>query len=226
MCTLLERPAMTRIANLGVGLLDRDRFAASCWYRGHGPWYYHRQCPLGRTVSRQCRYELIDPDLREFCRWLHARGFGTTPSCQGHFYSRGYFRNAWHVLNLERDLIRRDGLPVRDAITSDLYLFQADDFELPWNDGEAFCDAAMAQQGGGYLGIAVPAAVAVAENLDELQFDGLKVVAGWRAESMAAAAGAADDRARVLEIRVETGSAQQQTQAWADITAAVRSVLG
>jgi hypothetical protein len=145
------------IAELEASILDHEQFAESRWYRGSGSWHYHGP---GHSISSHMSdwgYLQIDPDLREICRLLHRHALGTTPSCQGHFFPRGFFLEIWSVLLREAAMIQGGGLLVRDVLDGSPLLFRDEHYTLPWTRANEFVDEASSRQEVGYLGVAAPA---------------------------------------------------------------------
>lgn len=118
--------------------------------------YYHRPKPAVPPARGPEFYRRVDPDLRQLCRLLHARGLLTTPSCQGHDHDRAYFEKRWGDLCDEAMMIRGDGLLLREAETNREYCFRDPDYRLPWPDFSRFLKESQHHQSTGYLGVIVP----------------------------------------------------------------------
>jgi hypothetical protein len=146
------------IQTLSPAMVPRRAFAFSRWYRGQGPWYYHRVQRMEVSVARELPPNVqaeLDPPLRPLCQLLHDYGLATTPSCAGHFHGDDYFRQVWEALRCEAEAIRAEGLVVRDAENGRGYRFLDPGYRLPWSDGASFRTQAQAQQRAGYVGALV-----------------------------------------------------------------------
>jgi len=144
------------ITSLRADIVPHREFALRKWFYANPLWYYHRRELAGEITLDGSFYKLVDPQLRELCRSLHEAGIRTTPSCQGHFYSRDHFQKTWDELEEEEAQIQSHGLIVRDSETQQLYLFRARTFQLPWLDFGCFYEQASVHQNKGYLGVIVP----------------------------------------------------------------------
>lgn len=146
------------IQTLSPAMVPRRAFAFNRWYRGQGPWYYHRvqrmKVSAARELPANAQAEL-DPPLRPLCQLLHEHGLATTPSCAGHFYGDGYFRRVWEALQCEAEAIRTEGLLVHDTENGIGYCFFDPGYRLPWCDGASFHTQAQTQQRAGYMGALV-----------------------------------------------------------------------
>jgi hypothetical protein len=208
----------TPINDLSVGMVPRSEFGRRRWFFATPQWYYHRPGPLPALKTDDEFYRLIDPDLRDLCAMLHARGILTAPSCQGHFHDASYFVRVWDDLQSQAELIRSSGLEVQDSETKVHYLFQNRDYDLPWSNFSGFNAALSASQTGGYLGIALR------EDQrwlwDEFQNTGLRET---RARfDLEAPRG---DEHWLVHICVDTPSPEEQTQAWQHVTYHLRTLL-
>ena len=147
---------LEHITDLKADIVPHRQWPVSKWFYANELWYYHRLGTDEEVVAGRKFYRLVDDDLRELCHMLNEAGLHTTPSCQGHFYERQRFEHVWEVLTRERDLIRGDGLIVKDSETDRELLFKQNDYSLEWENIDAFFAAAAAHQGTGYLGVLVP----------------------------------------------------------------------
>lgn len=148
---------MNRIGNLRADIVPHAHWAVSKWFYADPIWYYHRRGTDEELVAGRRFYELVDPELRELCRLLNEHGLHTTPSCQGHFYPKTRFEKIWAELGREAELVRGEGLVVKDSETQKEYLFCEGDYTLPWRTFEEFFAQAGEHQGMGYLGVLMPA---------------------------------------------------------------------
>src|SRR5687768_16127691 len=144
------------IRGLEAGFVPHRQWPLRKWYYANPLWFYHEAFAADEMIPSPKFYELVDPELRDLCRGLHAAGLHTTPSCQGHFYGRERFERIWAELVREQAKVNGAGLPVKDSETQQEHLFRNQAFRLPWHSVDAFFDEASAQQGEGFIGILVP----------------------------------------------------------------------
>ena len=144
------------ISTLRVDFVPQREMAIRKWYSGSSHWFYHRRALPGDFDFSRRLFQLIDPQLRAVCRLLHRHGIHTTPSCQGHFHERAHFKQIWDSLQRDEELIRAEGLEVRDSTDGRPFLFRASTYELPWEQFDSFYDQAAAEQTRGYLGVLLP----------------------------------------------------------------------
>lgn len=148
--------ATASIRGLEAGFVAHRQWPLRKWYYANPLWFYHEPFAADEMIPSPKFYELMDPELRDLCRGLHAAGLHTTPSCQGHFYEKERFERIWAELERERAKIIAGGLEVKDSETQEAFLFQDEAFSLPWDSFDSFYAEASAQQGIGYLGVLVP----------------------------------------------------------------------
>jgi len=144
------------ISGLRADIVPHRDWPIRKWFYANPLWYYHRKGQDSDIVPNRKFFSLVDPDLRQVCHLLNTAGLQTTPSCQGHFYDRNRFENIWQTLTREKDLIRADGLIVKDSETDREYLFRDAEYSLPWKTFDDFFEQAADHQGTGYLGILIP----------------------------------------------------------------------
>lgn len=144
------------ITTLRADIVPHREMAIRKWYTASRLWYYHRRSMPSELQITEQLYQMIDPDLQDLCRLLHEHDIRTTPSCQGHFYDREYFREVWDELEREESAIQSEGLPIVDSESGREFTFRAETFELPWLCFEDFFAEASARQTQGYLGILLP----------------------------------------------------------------------
>ncbi|HUN82577.1 MAG TPA: hypothetical protein VMV81_13820 [Phycisphaerae bacterium] len=208
------------ISGLDAGIIPQRAFPLRRWFYANPLWYYHTEAAQHRLRTDAQFYELVDPDLRELCQACLAAGVFTTPSCQGHFYSRERFVRVWDELSREADAIRGEGLVVRDSETDCPQLFQQADYELPWYGFESFLAQAFPHQHHGYIGIAVPA---------ERSSVGERLRSGAFEHPRARIEGDGDlSRALglpVFSVQVDPESPEERDEAWAAVTEYIKGVL-
>lgn len=145
------------LTGLEAGIVPHRTWFWRQWFQGSGTRYYHRPRPVTAPFTPGADfYQRVDPLLRDICRYLHRRGLGTTPSCEGHFHGKRYFEEVWNELQQEAQAITRTGLVVKEAESGRSYLFRDAHYRLPWHDFEQFFGESIAHQGWGYLGILIP----------------------------------------------------------------------
>jgi hypothetical protein len=207
------------ITGLRAGIVDHRKWPISKWYYANSLWYYHRRRGDDEIVTNWKFYQLVDPDLRHICHLLNQAGLGTTPSCQGHFYEQQRFEHIWQVLTRERDLIRGDGLIVKDSETDRERLFKQSDYALEWRDFGAFFAEAAGHQGTGYLGVLVPRE---REDTVDLFREGYRTPASEVREE--------PDLGRILggfmfSMYVRTNGSAERSEEWRKLTEWVRDLL-
>lgn len=149
-------PAVVEQLELSAAVIRPEQWAFRRWFYGAARWYYHAPGVNHRTRRDDRFYGLIDLHLRSICRMLHETGLRTTASCEGHFHERSHYEEAWDQLQRERDRITGPGLIVHDAETDLPHLVRDEQYALPWENEQAFCDQAQRQQSQGFLGMVVP----------------------------------------------------------------------
>jgi hypothetical protein len=172
------------ISGLQADLVPHREWAISRWLYANPIWYYHRQ-----SASHELRfdgrfYQLVDPMLRAACRLLNDAGLRTTPSCEGHSYSKARFEQIWSELKREEPAIRGSGLLVKDCENEQPYLFRDSDYHLPWTSFDTFYKEAATHQSLGYLGIlapqsTLPLAQHLQEELSNRGTDGVRIESEW-----------------------------------------------
>src|SRR5688572_10757104 len=134
----MHQKAAPLIRGLEAGFVPHRQWPLRKWYYANPLWFYHEAIAADEMIPSPKFYELVDPELRDLCRGLHAAGLHTTPSCQGHFYEKERFERIWAELEIERTKINGGGLEVKDSETQEAFVFQDSGFALPWNSFEAF----------------------------------------------------------------------------------------
>jgi len=210
---------LDRITGLRAGIVPHREWPLCKWYYANPHWYYSRRGNAGEIVANRRFYQLVDPDLRPVCHLLNTAGLQTTPSCQGHFFERSRFETIWAVLSREQDLIRTGGLIVKDSETDREALFQDPQYQLPWNDFDAFYAQAGEHQGTGYLGILVPP-----ERID--------LADRFRQNYRTEAAELSEDRelgdelgGQMFQLKLRTTGPAQRSEEWRRFTEWVRDLL-
>ncbi len=210
---------MDLIRGLKAEFVPLREFPRRRWFYATPLWYYHGSGPREKVQTDRNFYDLIDPLLREACYSLHRAGIDTTPSCQGHFYPLGYFKEVWGRLQGERQQIQHQGLPVRDCETGRVYLFREAEFRLPWDSFGDFYQAVASRQNEGYLGIQFPAAHRkLAERL---------VADAYRTNTGRIVAGSGEDAGDCFSFSLVTAppDPQQAERDWSHMTAYLRGLL-
>jgi hypothetical protein len=154
--TLANDQDIPVISTLRADLVPQREMAIRKWYSASSCWYYHRRALPGEHESSRRFYQLVDPQLRNICRLLHRNGIHTTPSCQGHFHDREHYQKIWESLEREEQLIRAQGVVVRDSGGGREFVFRACTYELPWPNFEQYYSLVAVEQTQGFLGILLP----------------------------------------------------------------------
>lgn len=209
------------VSGLDPGLAPLREWPLRKWYYADPLWYYHAPARTHRLSDDPKFYELVDPPLRELVRVVRAAGLATTPSCSGHFYTKGRFARIWE--NLERDAaaIRGAGLVLRDSETDACHLFRDAAYALPWASFAAYFEEVDRLQRGGYIGIVLPAtATGLAERLRRDAFTTSLAAVRYDAE-LSGILGQP-----LFGVYVNPPALAQRETAWAAVTGYFEWVLG
>lgn len=137
-------------------LLPHKQFHKVQWLRvDDGPWwYYSPKQMIYRVEESKEFFEYVDEEIRNLVRFLHGRGYATTPSCAGHFYEREHFNNIYNLLKKQQDKIRNSSVvltsPNQETINP---RYQDPSYYIPWSNEEEFLGEVIRYQTKGVLGI-------------------------------------------------------------------------
>ncbi len=137
-------------------LIPHSDFHKGQWLRAKSQWYYFYQTSKQteyRLPTSKTFYQTIDEQLLSIVKYLHGKGIATTPSCQGHFYTEDYYRELYHRLCVDAELINTTGITIQNDIME--YLYVNNYYELPWTESE-FLQQTQNYQINGVLGFIDP----------------------------------------------------------------------
>jgi hypothetical protein len=121
-----------------------------------GTWYYKLKDLRPCTVPKNPSFtETLDPELKELVTFLHSKKIPTTPSCAGHFNPVEQWSEVYDELESHKNLIRNQGLELKDPEDGSKYTLNNPNYELPWNK-KAFVERAKEHAKFGVLGIYDP----------------------------------------------------------------------
>ena len=102
------------------------------WNGGKVRWYYGISLPQRHQGSLHVDPSSVDQALRPLVSLLHDQGIPTTPSCSGHFGSRGHHRiEVYRQLQHDAAMIRGHGLTLKCLETGKLYSVRDPLYRLP-----------------------------------------------------------------------------------------------
>lgn len=121
-----------------------------------GDWYYKmkdfKPCILPKNKDFNSS---LDPELQEVVSFLHAKKIPTTPSCAGHFCNPSEWEERYDQLEKDADLVRSQGLMIKDPEDNFSYCMKDPTYSLPWNK-KAFIERANEHAKFGVIGIYDP----------------------------------------------------------------------
>lgn len=143
-------------------------------------WFYYttsETLPPGVTNTPLI---YVDPYLRPIVTALNDAGLPTFASCQGHFWTWEEFVVLYEQLVCDRDLIRGEGLLVRDLISDEVVMHQDAAYSLPsrekmWSDLKSF-------EGFGHFAFGVSSLVGVLSLLRSISFTQAKLAFSTRSD--------------------------------------------
>jgi hypothetical protein len=115
-------------------------------------WYYFMNKKSRNSITNKNFLKSVDKPLRSLVRWLHKKGFKTTPSCAGHHISERNLAKIYLGLKEDREEIRNGGLQLKDIESGKLYLYRNGNYNLPWNK-ECFVNEVIEYQKTGVIGL-------------------------------------------------------------------------
>lgn len=131
-------------------LVPHTNFHKGSWVRSSSGWYYFIQEVTNPVIfTNSIDYNKIDPQLTTLVKYLHSKGIGTTPSCQGHFYDAKYYKRLYSKLQKDCIKIRGNGLMLINEVLKCKYGNRT--YKLPWTESE-FIDKVLTYQTTGVLG--------------------------------------------------------------------------
>ena len=139
--------------------LSVEQFHRVVWLQvDDGPWWYYTPQEVIYTVQTDKKFfSKVDKDIRNLVKFLHGRGYATTPSCAGHFRKPSYYAKVYTELLKEQDKIRGEGVRLTDSNQKLVNAcYQDTGYYLPWPSKEKFVEQAMEEQTKGILGIQDP----------------------------------------------------------------------
>jgi hypothetical protein len=121
-----------------------------------GNWYYKLKDLRPCTVPKNPEFsKTLDLELKELVIFLHSKKIPTTPSCAGHFSPDDQWYSAYDELESHKNIIRNQGLELKDPEDGLKYMLKNPNYELPWNK-KAFVERAKEHAKFGVLGIYDP----------------------------------------------------------------------
>lgn len=131
-------------------LIPHNKFHKGEWYRSQSQWYYFNQCEQEyKLPTSKVFYEGIDTQLLPIVKYLHSKNIPTTPSCEGHFYNRKYYKKLYTKLCKDSELIKTVGIILENDKYTHLYVDQ--NYTIPWTESE-FLQQVSTYQTNGVLG--------------------------------------------------------------------------
>jgi hypothetical protein len=103
-------------------------------------------------ITNRLFLKSVDGPLKELVKFLHRKGIKTTPSCSGHHKSEKAFEKIYSSLEKDKVEIRNDGLKLQDIETGKFYLYQDENYILPWQR-KVFLHKILSYQQKGVIGI-------------------------------------------------------------------------
>ena len=131
---------------------DKDWFESE----DHGLWYYHKPRKSEDMASPDVLSKSLDHCLKPLALHLMKLGCKTLPSCQGHFHDTGHYSTTFDKLMSDSEKIRNEGLRLKNVETGDVFVFQKEDWQLPWSRQGFVEDMLVNEDHEGYLAFTAP----------------------------------------------------------------------
>ena len=137
-------------------LLPHEQFHKVLWLRvDDGPWWYYTPMDIIYTIEKSEEFfEYVDEEIRNLVRFLHGRGYATTPSCAGHFHEEDYFNGIYDTIRRQQDKIRNQEVSLTTANQESINpSYQDPSYYIPWGNEKKFIEEVTKYQTKGVLGI-------------------------------------------------------------------------
>lgn len=131
-------------------LIPHNKFHKGEWYKSQSQWYYFNECEQEyKLPTSKIFYQGIDPQLLPILKYLHSKNIPTTPSCEGHFYNRKYYKKLYAKLCKDAELIKTVGIILEKEDYTHHYIDP--NYIIPWTESE-FLQQVSTYQTNGVLG--------------------------------------------------------------------------
>ena len=135
--------------------IPHTKFHRASWY--HEPdqceWYW---CGLPRTKwhidQDDSFYSTLDKPLVRVVKYLHDKGFHTTPTCAGHIQPESFYSKRWDSLKSQEHRAKTSGIDLHNPETDHTIHYKNPDYKLPWSKKQ-FVNTGMKHGKYGCLGI-------------------------------------------------------------------------
>mgnify|MGYP006266981551 CR=1 FL=1 len=139
--------------------LSVEQFHRVVWVQvDNGPWWYYTPQEVVYTLQTSKKFfDSVDKDIRNLVKFLHGRGYITTPSCAGHLRKPSHYAKVYSQLVKDQEKIRTEGVKITNVNQEVIQpSYQDSGYYIPWPSKEKFIKEALEEQTKGILGIIDP----------------------------------------------------------------------
>lgn len=112
-------------------LVNHLDFHKGYWFKSNiSDWYYFKEQERPYNIPKYFNYTLLDRNLLSLVVLLHKKNIPTTPSCSGHILTEDYFIELYQKIKIEEQLIRGNGLLLKNVETQDTLLYKDKNYKF------------------------------------------------------------------------------------------------
>lgn len=168
-------------------------------------WYYFLTGKTKTLVSSRTFLKSVDGPIRELVRFLHAKGFKTTPSCSGHYRTGKEYIKVYDSLCADEEEIRNLGLKLKQIESGEVIIYKNKEYSLLYNKSE-FVKSVQALQHNGLLGIRFGNCHRIKRKIMQLDIKGVII----------------EDRDGIVCIRTSEKNQRDNEQTWKKVTSEIK----
>lgn len=160
-------------------IIQHNQFHKGVWFLPlERPfWYYFMRKKNENRIRSRSFLRSVDEPIRDLVRFLHSKGFRTTPSCSGHFRSEKEYEKIFNSLEKDERDIKGYGLKLNEIESGKTLVYKEKDYSLPFNRSDFVKNVNHIQQNG-VLGIRFGNNQRIKKRVLQLKIEGVKIVDG------------------------------------------------
>jgi hypothetical protein len=196
--------------HITASLIPHSQFHTGAWLIpvDNPSWYYFMKKKNTNLISNDSFMESVDQPLKRIVKFLHDQKIRTTPSCSGHYRNKEEYKKTYNALENDKQIIRQEGLKLKDIETGKTYTYKNDVYQLPWKE-EEFLQKIMSYQHKGVLGMRLGHRRKIKEMILDLKLKDVTI----------------EQKDQVVLIEIEKSNAAENIATWRSITNNIENIF-
>jgi hypothetical protein len=191
-------------------IIQHDQFHKGTWFLpvNRPVWYYFMKSRNKNIIRNRTFLKTVDEPVRELVRFLHSKGFKTTPSCAGHYHARDQYEKIFNSLKKDEKEIKNGGLKLKQVESGETFIYKENGYSLPF-DKAAFIKEVRAIQRNGLIGIRFGNNRRIKRKVMQLDIEGVRI----------------EDRDGVVCIHTSETNPRSNEWIWKKITSEIKYIF-